>query len=131
MPLLWTFRYHLLDDQKTGVRHVYSNAHPETRARFASKLKYLGSLAIVDWREPLFKVLKGQDGLSEIRFKAKGVQQRPLGFRSGDTEYTLLFWATEKGNKFVPLSACDTAKTMMAAARADRSLTDALWIALE
>ena len=91
----------------------------------------LSQLDYADWNDTLFKFLTDQNGLSEIRFKADGVQQRPLGFRSREYEYTLLFWATEKNNRFVPLSACAIAQQRMADVLADRSLTDALWLALE
>jgi hypothetical protein len=91
----------------------------------------LAQVSYDDWNDNLFKFLTGQGGLSEIRFKADGVQQRPLGFRSNENEFTLLLWATEKSNRFVPLGACETAKARMAAAMANRSLTDVLWLPLE
>ena len=71
----------------------------------------LAKLPAEEWNENLFKHLSGDcSGLSEIRFKADKMQQRPIGFRSDTAEYTLLFCATEKGGKFVPLSACVTAR---------------------
>jgi hypothetical protein len=92
----------------------------------------LAHLPVDEWKEPLFKSLVGDcDGLSEIRFKADKVQQRPLCFRSGEREHTIVFWATEKGDKWVPRSACATAKQRKAEVLNNRSLTNALWLALE
>jgi hypothetical protein len=70
-------------------------------------------------------------GLAEIRFKADNVQQRPLGFHSGSQEFTILFWATEKGGKFVPLSACETALRRKAEVLGNKDRADDLWLALE
>jgi hypothetical protein len=131
LPLLWKFRYYRIDDLRTGVRGVYENASAKVRAKFLSRLVMLAQLDYADWNDTLFKFLTDQNGLSEIRFKADGVQQRPLGFRSAENEYTLLLWATEKNNRFVPLSACAIAQQRMAYVLADRSLTDVLWLALE
>lgn len=131
MALLWNFRYYPLRDTSTGVRNVYENASRAVQGKFFSRLVTLAQLDISQWREPLFKTLTNQSGLSEIRFKAEGVQQRPLGFRSGQHEYTLLLWATERGGRFVPRSACETAKSRMTEVIADRELTDALWLTLE
>jgi len=94
-------------------------------------LKDLSLRAIEEWSVPHFKVLTDQAGISEIRFKADNVEQRPLGFHSGQNEYTLLCWSIEKGGKFVPKTICSTAIQRRAAALADRSLSDVLWFALE
>ncbi|MGI0086024.1 MAG: hypothetical protein ACREBQ_13175 [Nitrososphaerales archaeon] len=91
MPLLWKFGYYRIDDLRTGVRDVYENASAKVRAKFLSRLAMLAQLEYADWNDTLFKFLTDQNGLSEIRFKADGVQQRPLGFRAEEYEYTLLF----------------------------------------
>jgi hypothetical protein len=58
-----------------------------------------------DWREPVFKWL--EQGIGEVRFKADRVQQRPLGFQGPDGRdvFTIVFPATERGDKFVPKDA--------------------------
>lgn len=104
----------------------------KSRAIFRSKLVFLAQLGRSDWREPLFKPLHGEgSGLGEIRFKGDNVEQRPLGFVSGSREFTLLFWAIEKNGRFVPKSACGTALAWKRAVIDNRSLSDALWFALE
>jgi hypothetical protein len=70
-------------------------------------------------------------GLREIRFKADGVQQRPIGFRSGELEFTLLLWAQHWGAKWRPSQAFEIAQKRKDEVQASRNRTDELWIALE
>jgi hypothetical protein len=114
------------------VRNRYEAGSKKLKAKFLSRLRILAQLEIREWNENFYKTLAGEcDGLSEIRFEADHVQQRPLGFRSGPYEFTLLLWAMERNDRFVPLSACEIALKWKARAIINRSLTDALWLALE
>lgn len=132
MPFPVSFRYYSADGRRGCIRTTHDSGSPKLQAQFRLKLKMLAQLDFAEWREPLCKSLNGEgDGLIEIRFKVDGVQQRPLGFRSGLHEFTLLFWAIERGDKFVPKSTCATAQLWKQAVVSDRSLTDALWLALE
>jgi hypothetical protein len=132
LPIVWRFRYYLANGRQGDVRACHDAGSAKCRAIFRSKLVFLAQLERSDWREPLFKSLHGEcAGLGEIRFKGDNVEQRPLGFASGLYEFTLLFWAIEKNNRFVPRSACETALAWKRAIVADRSLSDALWFALE
>jgi Phage derived protein Gp49-like (DUF891) len=128
---LWKFRYYAGENGGSGFRDEFETISTQCRARFRSKLFTLAQLPPVEWREPLFKVLKGQDGISEIRFEADRVAQRPLGFLSAEMEYTLLLWAQEKSDHFIPRNACEIAKTRRIACINDRSLTRELWFSLE
>jgi hypothetical protein len=60
---------------------------------------------------PRTRVLEGEcDGLIEIRFFAENVQHRPLGFYGPlKLEFTIAFFATERGGKFYPRNSCGTA----------------------
>jgi hypothetical protein len=121
-----------MDAGVSHVRAAYDGGTPQLRARFYSRLRSLAHLPFAEWNENYHKHLKGDSaGLEELRFIADNVQQRPLGFRSGDTEFTLLYWATEKGNKFQPLSACRTALECKKKILANRDLSDVLWLDLE
>jgi hypothetical protein len=114
------------------VKEAYDGGSKKLRAQFLSKLKILAQLPRAEWHDVYFKNLSGPcDGLSELRFKADGVQQRPLGFHLTSTEFIILFWATEKGNKFVPLSACEKALTRKQEILTGTSKAHALWLALE
>lgn len=47
----------------------------------------------------------------EIRFQADKVQQRPIGyFGPKSNEFTILLWATEKGNRLLPVGWFDVAE---------------------
>ena len=116
----------------SDIQTRYEQGSKQLKARFLSRLKILAQLPQSEWREPHYKPLSGPCGeLAEIRFKADNVQQRPLGFRAGAHEFTILFWAQEKNNRFVPLSACETALKRKAEVLGNRDRTNELWIALE
>ena len=132
MTVLWSFRCYRSADGTDQVRAWYDSGSKQLQARFLSRLKTLAQLGRNEWHENLYKPLHGVcDGLGEIRFKADNVQQRPLGFRSGDFEFTILFCAKEKGGKFVPLSACKKALARKDEILKDGSQTNALWLVLE
>ena len=132
MPILWSFLYYRDSGRPGDIREAHDGGSPKLQAIFRSRLRYLASLEWNDWREPQFRRLHGDlAGLGELRFKGDGVEQRPLGFVSGPHEFTFVFWATEKGNKFVPRSAGTAALLRKSEALADRSLASALWFALE
>ena len=132
MAVLWSFRCYLSADGTDDVRAWYEVGSKKLQARFLSRMRILAQLGRDEWHEVLYKDLHGVcDGLGEIRFKADKVQQRPLGFHSGDAEFTILFCATEKGGKFVPLSACEKAIARLDEVLNDRSRTNALWLVLE
>lgn len=132
MPVIWTFRHYVGAGRISDVKEAYDSGSKQLQARFLSRVKALASLPVAEWNENYRKALKGPcSGLEELRFIADNVQLRPLGFRSGETEFTILFWATEKGGRFVPLSACEQALSRKAEVEADRNKSDALWLPLE
>lgn len=61
--------------------------------------------------EPHVKMLKGPGkGLLELRIKINKIQYRPLGYYGpARGQVTLLLGAIEKGNRFEPKNACQTA----------------------
>ena len=132
MPVLWTFWCYLSTDGEDVIRAAYEQENRKVQAKFLSRLKGLAGLPFEEWNDNLHKALHGEcAGVSEVRFFADNVQQRPLGFRSGDSEFTLLIWAKEKGGKFVPRSACATALARKTEVLESRERTVALWLALE
>jgi hypothetical protein len=129
---IWKFRYFVSANVVSEIKSTYDQGSAEKRSRFLSRLKILANLPIEEWNENYRKALQGPcTGLEEIRFKADKVQQRLLGFRSGENEFTILSWVIEKGNKFVPASACKSAMERKALVLADRKRSDAIWLALE
>ena len=135
MPFVSSFSYYGEagpNGVKSDVRETYENGTPRLKARTLSRLKILASLPRAQWHEVYFKKLAGScEGLWEIRFEADHVQQRPLGFHIAEDEFVMLFWAREKGDKFVPKKACEIALRRKAAILTNGNLKHALWIALE
>lgn len=114
------------------MKATYDDGSGQLRARFLSRVKILAQLPRSEWHDVYFKNLSGPcDGLSEIRFKADGVQQRPLGFHLSDLEFVILFWAEERGGKFAPRSACEVASKRKQEILSGKSHRYALWLALE
>jgi hypothetical protein len=110
MPQMWTIRA-----WRSATNSFVAEKEAQTadvQAAFDQRLRFLSQSPPNLWRVPQTKQLDGEgDGLVEIRFKADGVQQRPLGFYGpGRMEFTLLSWATEKGDKFVPKDALKIAQ---------------------
>ena len=107
-PPPWRFRCYTSDDGIDQIRSWYDEAVLDVRRKFASRLVMLSTLPFADWQPPFFRWL--ERGIGEMRFKAAGVQQRPLGFRGpGENVFTIVFCATERGNKFVPRDAIQRA----------------------
>lgn len=80
------------------------------KAVFLARMEYLCACdnPAERWSLPYCRPL--DDGITEIRFKNRKVQQRPLGyFGPNIKEFTFLFPATEKGNKFIPKDAINRA----------------------
>jgi hypothetical protein len=135
LPLISSFSYYGekgATEVKSDIRDAYQNGSSRLKARTLSRLKILAGLSRAQWHEGYFKKLSGAcEGLWEIRFEADNVQQRPLGFHATETEFVILFWAREKGNKFVPKKACEIALQRKAEISKNGNLKHALWLALE
>ncbi len=132
MAVLWTFRCYRSPDGTDEIRSWYNGQSKKVKARFLSRLRILAQLPVEEWNENFYRRLHGNcAGLSEIKFFADNVQHRPLGYRSGKYEFTILFCATEKGGKFVPLSACERALARKSELQELKGKTNALWLVLE
>ncbi len=132
MAVLWTFRCYCSPDGTDEIRSWHDGQSKKVRAKFLSRLRILARLPVEEWNENYYKKLHGIcAGLGEIRFFADNVQHRPLGYRSGEKEFTILFCATEKGGKFVPLSACEKALARKSELQELKGKTNVLWLVLE
>lgn len=88
----------------------YEAASPRVQAKFDSRRKFLNETPRSKWARPHFSGLNGAcSGLSEIRFDADKVQHRPIGFQHGE-KFVIVLVAIEKGGKFHPKDACNTAQ---------------------
>lgn len=136
MTVSWTFRCYGAADAKDGFRTECEAQSKRVQRKFQTRLTSLAELEFSEWVKQgvLAKDLKGEcAGLTEIRFEADSVQQRPLGYRAGPNEFIFLFWAQEKDDKWVPKNACKKARTRQRAVNTvgKKVRTHALWFALE
>lgn len=120
----WAFRSFLSERGESEVDTWYNGQAPKIQARFDTALKYLRDQP--RWEMPYARVLEAEcDGLVEIRFRVEKVQYRPLGFYGPmRLEFTITFFATEKGSEFDPPNACATGlrrKTIVKENREGRS----------
>lgn len=130
MAALWRFRCYVSGRGIDEIKRWYDEGEPKMGAAFLSRLQTLSQLEAHQWELPYFRWLHGDcRGLGEVRFKANGVQHRPLGFLSGDT-FTLLFGAKEKGGKFLPKSACEIAQARKIEIQNAPQYSKELWLAL-
>lgn len=108
MADVWTFRSYVSADGEKEVESWYAAQSLKVQATFDRRIATLRQMEPNEWREPYVKQLDGEcDGLVEIRFKTANVQHRPLGFYGpGRMEFTILFFAIEKGDQFKPKDAC-------------------------
>lgn len=123
-------------DTKTLVIEWLESVDIFVRTAFKARVRYLDGQPPSNWRRPFVSTLeggkkergKGCKGLVEIRFEVNNVQYRPLGFYSGEREFTIVFIAEERGGKFDPPTACETAKKRIAEIKKDSTKVNDWWI---
>jgi hypothetical protein len=129
IAVTWNFRCYIDATGQSPVRVWHDAKSKEWQAKFFSRLAALRHLPYEQWTIPPYRNLRGQGaGLGEIRFKTEGVQQRPIGFRSGASEFTLLVCATEKNDQFVPATTISEAQARKNNILTGRNLSDAIWL---
>lgn len=108
---MWTVKYYVVSNGGSPFKDWYDGLGEEVRAVFDARLDHLKQQPRNGWSMPHFRLLHGPcAGLGEIRFNARRVQYRPLGFFGpGPNEFTLLVGAIEKGGEIRPTSACAAA----------------------
>jgi hypothetical protein len=101
-----TINYYESSEGKHEVLETYNSGTDDLKAGFEVAIKFLRVRNRQDWRRPnAHKMSKSKEfrDFFEIRFKANNVQQRPIGyFGPGESDFTILIWAIEKGNKLLP-----------------------------
>jgi hypothetical protein len=116
-------QYRVLMDFKDGrganvIQEWLQTLPVATRMDFQSKLRYLEQMQQPP-RNLLKKLAYGDcAGLWEVRLDRENVEYRVLSFQGpGRAQLTMLLVATERDGKFVPRTACRTAKQSMSIAR--------------
>lgn len=106
----WTFRVFWDDGKVSDFLEWRKRLPHRARAKLDKIITYMEITK--DWTNTkYFRPLSGYEGIAEIRFFINNKQYRPLGcYGPKKGEFTLLVGAEEKGNRFRPLSAPETAK---------------------
>src|SRR5438270_912131 len=121
MAVWWAFRCYCSLAGIDVIDEWYQAQPDKLKAKFDTRMRYLQQQPRSAWVRPYFDTLSGDcAGLGEVRFEWKNVQYRPIGFSSGQLEFTLVMIAIERGRKFEPLSACKIAHTRKAEIAANR-----------
>jgi hypothetical protein len=107
----WTWKAYKTSKGTSVVTEWRESVSATVWTEFRASVEFLDGQPPVNWTRPYIGKLRHDcKGLIEIRFDHGNVQYRPIGFYSGKQEFTILFFATEKGGKFVPLAACEIAQ---------------------
>ena len=90
------------------ITEWYEELGIEAQEEFHARLKRLAILKRHLWARPLYALEK--DGIGKIRFSGEKIQYRPLGwFGPEEGQFTLLFPAEERNNRFDPSDAVQQA----------------------
>ena len=124
----WKFKSFITSRGTYLVKDWCDSVGDDVWFAFAFACDYLAGQPIQNWRRPWSDTLEGGKkarktgcaGLVEIRFDYGNVEYRPLGYFSGEMEFTILFFAEERDGDFVPPDACRIAKEHRAIVEADR-----------
>lgn len=113
---MWKLRCFTNQDGKPISEKWLKEATSELKAAFFLRMIALTKLPADGWDRPDVGQLRHGDckGLFEIVLKANKIQHRPIGYFSGNQEFTFLAFAEERDNKFVPPNICSTAQARKA-----------------
>ncbi|WP_292938322.1 type II toxin-antitoxin system RelE/ParE family toxin [Noviherbaspirillum sp.] len=110
--MAWIFRTYVSQTGRTEVQDKVDELDEVVLEHLLGRIRYLANTEKIDWHEPQAKKLTGAKDVYEIRFKADGIQYRPLGyFGPGPNDFTILVWAYKKQNVYTPAEAIKTAGT--------------------
>lgn len=120
---MWTIRHYVSGSGSYPFRDWYEALDEEVQAAFDARLRSLRQQPRNGWIMPHFRLLHGPcAGLGELRFKARRVQYRPLGFFGpGPNEFTLLIGATENGGALRPKNVCAVASRYVSELRRNQA----------
>jgi hypothetical protein len=125
---LWKFKGFITSRGVNVVKEWCDDVPDGAWLAFGFTCDYLSGQPIQNWKRPWTDTLeggkrgrkKGCVGLVELRFDFGNIEYRPLGYFSGEMEFTILLFAEERGGEFVPPTACQIAKSHISIIEADR-----------
>jgi hypothetical protein len=103
--------------KSTIVKGWFEGQYDDVQQAFLTRMKFLAGLPKDGWDRPYVGQLRHGEckGLFEIVISVVDVEHRPLGYFSGEMEFTIVAFATERDGKFDPKSVCATAKKLIQA----------------
>lgn len=111
------------------VKEWHGNIDKFVWLEFKTALKFLDGQPPVNWVRPYIGTLSKEcKGLIEIRFDVGSVEYRPIAYYSGKQEVTILFFATERDNKFDPPTACQIAQRRKDEIEKDKEKSRGFWV---
>jgi hypothetical protein len=116
MPL-WVLKG-LVDSRtvnQTVVDQWYRSQSEDVQIAFVTRMKFLRGLPGDGWDRPYVGQLRRKEckGLYEIVISMPDIEHRPIGYFSGEMEFTIVAFATERDSKFEPKTICATAKRLI------------------
>lgn len=111
----WNLKCYVRPGGGSKVQETYNRGSDELQAAFDVQMQMLLKLDKEFWKRPsaakLVQCAKNEfRDYYEIRLFADRVQQRPIGyFGPSEDDFTILVWATERGNQLKPKSWRDKA----------------------
>ena len=110
--LPWVYKVYVSAAGRSDAQDGIDRLSLVSKEHLRTRLKYLAETKVLEWKRPHAAKLKGVSDIYEVRFCSDKKQYRPLGFFGPDAnEFTVLVIAIEKGAKYDPHSAIDTADT--------------------
>lgn len=108
--LVFKIKKFIGSDGSSDLCEWYNQLDDAGKGCFAARMEYLTACNTpAEWTMPYCRQL--DYGISEIRFKSRKVQQRPLGYFGPERkDFTFLYPATEKDDQFVPKDAIERAR---------------------
>ncbi|WP_313035661.1 type II toxin-antitoxin system RelE/ParE family toxin [Massilia alkalitolerans] len=106
----WKFKTYVSPTGRAEVQDEIDALEVEVSIGFQVRIRYLATTPKNDWKKPHARKLQGVKDVYEIRFKANGVEFRPLGyFGPNEGEFTILIWAYKKQDIYDPANAIKSA----------------------
>lgn len=104
------------EPKETVLKQWYESQYENVQAAFLVIMRHLIPLAGNGWGRPYVGQLRHEcTGLYEIVVSMPDVEHRPIGYFSGEMEFTFVAFATERDHKLVPRSICETAYRLIQA----------------
>lgn len=105
---------------QTVVDQWYRSQTEGVQVAFVTRMKFLRGLPGDGWDRPYVGQLRWKEckGLYEIVISVSEAEHRPIGYFSGEKEFTIVTFATERDGKFEPKTVCASAKRLIERIRA-------------